>query len=129
MERFRRQRLLALPTLLLAAVLLRVVLRLVGGTRRVEQGAIDSDYTLDDDLTLLGTIASNATVPAGRALYLNGIVAGDLSVEQGGVAEVRGLVGGRIIARGRVTVWESRMAAWSSTLAPPWSFIQGPSRR
>ena len=52
MERFWRQRLLAL---LLAAVLLRVLLRLmsgntqrdssVGGTSRLEHRTIDSDYT------------------------------------------------------------------------------------
>ena len=58
------------------------------------------DLTLDDALDLTGVVAGSVTVRDGGRLGLKGVVSGDLRVEKGGQATVQGSVGGEVLNRG-----------------------------
>jgi hypothetical protein len=67
---------------------------------REEDGTIEGDLRVTEDLELNGTLTKTATVAAGATLFVNGTVGGDLVLERGSSAVVVGTVSGSVINRG-----------------------------
>ena len=63
-------------------------------------GKVAGPVVYRDDATVVGMIVGDAMVLAGATLQLDGTVTGNLVVEIGGKAIVRGVVGGSIRNRG-----------------------------
>ena len=61
---------------------------------------IPGPLTISDEVELHGTVTTEVTVVRGGRLIVYGMIAGDLIVEEGGFAEVRGLVTGSVVNRG-----------------------------
>jgi hypothetical protein len=57
---------------------------------------------LDEDLCVVGQVAGDLAVPAGRTLDLRGQLAGNLVVQAGGRAVIRGQVTGDVLNYGDV---------------------------
>jgi hypothetical protein len=69
-------------------------------------GRIAGQLTITHDVILRGTVQGDDWVTGGAALTLYGLVAGDLHVDEGGCAIVRGTVSGAVINKGgRVQVF------------------------
>jgi phage baseplate assembly protein gpV len=67
---------------------------------RILNGVIHEQLTIEDDVTVLGTIAAPVEVAAGGRLTLNGVATRDLVVLAGGSAELNGTVYGIVSNRG-----------------------------
>lgn len=63
---------------------------------RVENGAIEGDLVLADELRLGGMVTGRITVQAGGVLLLRGMACSDLVLEEGSSVEMRGLVVGNV---------------------------------
>ncbi len=63
-------------------------------------GHHEGPLTLDCDLVMRGRVKGNVTVPAGSRLDLEGTIMGDLIIEDGGAAIIRGAVAGVVINHG-----------------------------
>lgn len=63
-------------------------------------GHLDGPLTLECDLLMRGRVKGAVTVPAGSRLDLEGVIMGDLIVQEGGAAVVRGAVAGTLVNHG-----------------------------
>jgi cytoskeletal protein CcmA (bactofilin family) len=70
---------------------------------REEQGQIPGGV-INEDLCLRGQIRGDANVPGGVHLLLDGQIGGTLTIENGGSAEIRGMVVGDLINRGNAKI-------------------------
>ncbi len=61
---------------------------------REERGKLAGDVTINDDMTLWGTIAGNVTVTEKGKFYMRGAIFGNLTVQNGGRVHVYGNVSG-----------------------------------
>jgi cytoskeletal protein CcmA (bactofilin family) len=61
-----------------------------------ENGTIQGDFEVTEDLQLNGMIIGNVIVKAGVSFHLNGTVSHDLIVESGAIAIVNGMVSGNV---------------------------------
>jgi hypothetical protein len=59
-------------------------------------GKIDGSYVVAEDVNFSGMITGGATVTSGVLFELGGMVCGDLTVERGGQAIIRGTVNGTV---------------------------------
>lgn len=69
---------------------------------RIEYGKINGTLEVDNQLALHGMTTDNIVVLSGATLELNGMCGGDLIVEEGGIANVRGTVLGSVLNNGGV---------------------------
>ena len=68
---------------------------------REERGTIAGDLTVDEELTLWGSVGGNVTVAEGGKLYLRGACYGDILVEFGGRLHIFGrVIGSLTVKRG-----------------------------
>ncbi|MGY6570250.1 MAG: hypothetical protein ACXIVE_14745 [Salinarimonas sp.] len=63
-------------------------------------GQYEGPLTLECDLVMRGRVKGTVTVPSGSRLDLEGVIMGDLVVEEGGAAIVHGAVAGALINHG-----------------------------
>ena len=61
---------------------------------------LEGPVTISSDMELLGVATGTVTVPSGVHLVMQGMIMGDLIVEQGGRATVNGTVTGVILDHG-----------------------------
>jgi cytoskeletal protein CcmA (bactofilin family) len=67
---------------------------------RIEDGKIEGDIQLDQELTLSGMVTGNIIVVDGGLLNLNGTCCKDLTLQEGAKVYLRGTVGGSVFNRG-----------------------------
>lgn len=97
---------------------------------RTESGLIKGDLRVTGDFTLLGMVTGSVSVASGAALWLHGLVRGDLHLEPEARVEVRGVVDGSVINRGgrlRLfgTVNQAVRAESGETLVHPKAVVAG----
>jgi hypothetical protein len=61
---------------------------------------IEGPLTLECDLVMRGRVKGTVTVPSGSRLDLEGLIMGDLVVEEGGAAIIHGTVTGTLVNHG-----------------------------
>ena len=61
---------------------------------REERGQLAGDMTVNEPLTLWGSVAGNVTAAAGAKFYMRGAIYGDLIVKPGGRVHVFGNISG-----------------------------------
>jgi cytoskeletal protein CcmA (bactofilin family) len=90
----------------------------------MEHGKVAGPLTISDDYQMHGIVEGNATVARDGFLHLFGMVTGDLVVEEGASAEVRGTVSKSVFNAGNLEVFgvvSGRLTSTpdaSTTIAP-----------
>jgi hypothetical protein len=67
---------------------------------RHEDGKVDGDLIVADELNMQGIVTGNITVRPSGSLTLNGMCGGNLVIEGGASAAVRGMVSGSVLNKG-----------------------------
>lgn len=66
----------------------------------INNGRIEGNRTIENELRLLGTMTGSATVAHGAVFELHGTVFGNVVVEEGGTARLYGTVSGDVTNKG-----------------------------
>jgi len=82
---------------------------------REERGAIAGDFTVNEPMTLWGSVGGNLVVAEGGKFYLRGAVYGDVTCEWGGRMHIFGRITGNLLVKRGAKVIHSGMIAGNAT--------------